>query len=351
MLDCPAHDWLDARRIPHIGEMNVADEAVCKLPARIKQMAVYNVRKAYGFTDLDYRAKLVPEYVHVRRLTDGTVQSEIDTSKESCADFLDSATTAFTWVNWIPAIKRLQADRVWIVEKLECLTQDIESKQIYRPGVPQPAFFNVLPIPLTSFHVKRQKTTKYQDNSSKNFHSLQDKFDSLQKKYDDALGRMSNYMAGRDHSREELQEDCGVDISSSTEPTEAMVVEGTITNEDGRTEKVPVTLYDDQKVVYKIKPNIDELIKIEGIEYLGDINGNKYLCGSVSEVFKIEQEECNAVLKGANDGIVTVCNGDLRVLPFEKGLLTIDHIPKNKKGKRKWEKWDSCLKLEPVEEC
>lgn len=127
--DCPVSDFLHQNRIPHIYEINLASEALCKLPEILPHMAVYNVPLEYQFIPKEIAMDLVPEYYY---LNGGTSIPQED----GCVEDVDG----MIWVSWYETVKEHELDRIWNVEEtLLCNSNE----GIKRPAVaiqPRSAF-------------------------------------------------------------------------------------------------------------------------------------------------------------------------------------------------------------------
>lgn len=173
VVECPAHDWLNEHRIPSVHDMNEADEAVCKLPPKLPDMAIYDVRKEYGFTADEVNLMLTPVYTEFTKTT--TDEPYIE-SGLTCASETDVNSNIFTWVSWYESTKEHEKNRGWIIEDtLICQTVEADNPQVKRPAVAIP-FPNLnVPPPLTHFG----------DLTDTEFHSGGDTFPDIRQKLND----------------------------------------------------------------------------------------------------------------------------------------------------------------------
>lgn len=146
---CETSEWLQSTQIPGLDVPNTAPEAICKSPAKIPRMAVFDIQAEYGFTEDEFDITIDPVYVQ----TDSTVSSSAAGDAEECVENSDTSTDSFTWVDWLTPISALAGDRLWVLdgEDLDCTeTGDLsDDPDFKRPALPMASFNVVLPVPLT----------------------------------------------------------------------------------------------------------------------------------------------------------------------------------------------------------
>lgn len=146
---CETSEWLQSTQIPRLNVPNTAPEAICKAPAKIPRMAVFDIRAEYGFTEDEFDIVIDPDYVQ----TDGSIVASAAGDTEECVENSDTSTDSFTWVDWLTPISELAGDRLWVLdgEELDCTeTGDLsDDPDFKRPALPMASFNVVLPVPLT----------------------------------------------------------------------------------------------------------------------------------------------------------------------------------------------------------
>lgn len=146
---CETSEWLQSTQIPRLNVPNTAPEAICKAPAKIPRMAVFDIRAEYGFTEDEFDTAIDPVYVQ----TDSTIVSSAAGDTEECVENSDTSTDSFTWVDWLTPVSELADTRLWVLdgEDLDCTeTGDLsDDPDFKRPALPMASFNVVLPVPLT----------------------------------------------------------------------------------------------------------------------------------------------------------------------------------------------------------
>lgn len=146
---CETSEWLQSTQIPGLDVPNTAPEAICKAPAKIPRMAVFDIRSAYAFTADEFDMVIEPVYIQADNFA---VSSDVGDTEE-CVENSDTSTNSFTWVDWLTPISELAGDRLWVLdgEELECTeTGDLsDDPDFKRPALPMASFNVVLPVPLT----------------------------------------------------------------------------------------------------------------------------------------------------------------------------------------------------------
>lgn len=146
---CETSEWLQSTQIPRLNVPNSAPEAICKAPAKIPRMAVFDIRAEYGFTADEFNKVIDPDYVQ----TDSAGVTPGTGDTEECVENSDTSTDSFTWVDWLTPVSTLADNRLWVLdgEELDCtetgdLSDDPDFKQ---PVLPMASCNVVLPVPLT----------------------------------------------------------------------------------------------------------------------------------------------------------------------------------------------------------
>lgn len=146
---CETSEWLQSTQIPRLNVPNTAPEAICKAPAKIPRMAVFDIRAEYGFTKDEFDIVIDPDYVQ----TDSAGAPPGTGDTEECVENSDTSTDSFTWVDWLTPVSTLADGRLWVLdgEELDCTeTGDLsDDPDFKRPALPMASFNVVLPVPLT----------------------------------------------------------------------------------------------------------------------------------------------------------------------------------------------------------
>lgn len=199
---CEIRDLLRQRIIPPLSWDNSAIEAVCRLPERLPHMAVFDIKKEYGFTNEEFLMKLDPEYVSF-------VIEGHEPPPDNCAEKTNTALEEFVWVSYIKDVSAHQNTRRWIVgypewSELLCNTDS----GIKPPGIPMFSTADYLPKLFTTFANEMDKSLE--PGGGNNRDMVEDAYRQAQGAVDDFRGAVQGMLNNGSGQKHNFNAQCGL---------------------------------------------------------------------------------------------------------------------------------------------